>query len=75
MDDHEVRPRGTGCFDGNLPPYPNLLNMHTVLSKIWEDTGMEIYFEELEDICHLPQLAPLPLFLTGTSAACHNMYK
>ena len=21
MDDHEVRPRGTGCFDGNLPPY------------------------------------------------------
>ena len=25
MDDHEVRPRGTGCFDGNLPPYQSAL--------------------------------------------------
>ena len=47
------------CHDGRYAlPDPSLLNMHVVLSKIWEDTGMKIYFEELEDICHLPQLAP-----------------
>ena len=64
------------CQDGNYAlPDRNLLNMHAVLSKIWDDTGMQISFEELEDICYLPQFALLPLFLTGTSAACHNMYK
>ena len=47
------------CHDGRYAlPDPNFLSIHAVLSKIWEDTGMQIPFEELEDICHLPQLAP-----------------
>ena len=42
------------CHDGRYALLdPNLLRMHAVLSRIWEDTGIQKPFEEVEDIRHL----------------------
>ena len=61
------------CHDGRYSlPDPNL-RMHAVLSKIWEDIGMRIPFEEIPAIyISLHQIEAL-LFLAF--AVFHNIMK